>query len=197
MVLTPKNSTDALKGQVGTDRIFMSISGPVKHLHLGQQYHCVAVLGLGLSAWGAAILNCLLDVSPDVRCIISVQEHNFLGYPSTFVLLRSLGVRAGLLQREFGVVFAIKMLKTSSRVETLLGNAVKVLLVSLRPDYVNHLVKVVFACLFLVSFALFSKYAVVTNLFVLDARKLASKLFILELTLLPLEMIASGAFEVF
>lgn len=101
------------------------------------------------------------------------------------------------MQREFGVIFAVKMLKTGSRVEALLGNAVKVLLVSLRPDNVNHLVKVVFACLFLVSFALFSKYAVVTNLFVLDARKLTSKLFLLELTLLPLEMIASGAFEVF
>ncbi len=79
----------------------------------------------------------------------------------------------------------------------MLRNAVKVLLISLRPYYVNHLVKICFSCLFLVSCAFLTEYAVVTNLFILNARKLTSNLLTREVALLPLEMSIRSAFEVF
>jgi hypothetical protein len=110
------------------DRIFVSISVPVENLHLGEKDYCVAVLRLSFSSRIATVFNGLLDVAPNIRCIISVQVYNFLSADSTFILFR--GLFAGLLCRCLGVIFTVKLIKTGSRVETLFRNAVKILLVS-------------------------------------------------------------------
>lgn len=89
------------------------------------------------------------------------------------------------------------MLKTSSRVKALLGDAVEVLLVSLRSNYVNHLVKICFTCLFLVSRALLSENAVIRNFFVLNSRHLStSNLSFDRFILLPLEVFTGCTFKV-
>lgn len=99
MVLSAEDPADALEGQVWANGIFVSISVPVESLHLGEKYHGVAILRLSFSAGAATVFNSLLDMSPDVRSVISVKVDNFLCNNRVLVLFLfgTLAIFAGLL----------------------------------------------------------------------------------------------------
>jgi hypothetical protein len=97
VVLSAKDSADALEGQVRANGIFVSIFIPVKSLHFGEKYHRVTIFGLSFSPRAATVFDSLLDVSPYIRGVISVKIYYFLCNNRVFVLFGGLDIFAGLL----------------------------------------------------------------------------------------------------
>ena len=72
MLFAAKNSFTALKDQMWADRIESIVQCLVPTLLLGQKNHGSEILLLSLSQI-TVFLDCLFDVSPDIRRIISVE----------------------------------------------------------------------------------------------------------------------------
>lgn len=74
MLSALENSVAALEDQVGADRILCLIQALVEALLLGEEHDCAMVL-LQTSFY-ASLIDCLLNVTPDIRCVVSVEVDN-------------------------------------------------------------------------------------------------------------------------
>lgn len=139
MALPVKNAFAALVNQMGADRVLRTVESFVKRLLFWQENHG-AVVSWRVRSSIAASVNCIDYVAPDVRCVVAVQVDYLL-----YVTLARKLVRVAIficMSINFILVEICRLISCGIlRWLTMAGDLVQIVLVSLRSNNVDHLVK--------------------------------------------------------
>ena len=139
MAFPVKNAFAALVDQVRADRVFRAVEGFIKRLLFRQKDHS-AVVSWRVWRCVAISVNCVDYVAPHVRCVVAVQ----VDYLLHVTLTRKL-VRVAIficLSIHFILVEICRLISCGIlRWLTMVGDLVQIVLVSLRSNNVDHLMK--------------------------------------------------------